>query len=290
MPYQKTNWIDDETPFSATNMNKIEAGIANNTGLASYLAFCGNVNANMIDAALGKNNENLVTNLGMQLAMYAWFKGDSKVTYPFTNLITCDTLADCFNNSSAYAEMIANANVKALIYGSEYAFTKLLSIKAGTSLPSSYTTILASQTYCNAICSSSTAFALAMDNVTFWTSFIASSTARTSMYDNYTITEPVLANISAPSLAVITGSSQYASFSGNVGATTTTIYGNKALVLSISGNSYGITNTYSTFRSAPTSISISTDTTQTPRRFVSSFTLTRGTSLSYPYACGYLKI
>jgi len=95
MAYLKTEWVDNVTPFSAENMNKIESGIYDaGIGMASYLAFCGNVNANMNDAAFGKNNEENMIGLGRQLAMYAWFKGDSKITYPFTNLITKNTLAE----------------------------------------------------------------------------------------------------------------------------------------------------------------------------------------------------
>jgi len=110
------------TPINAVNLNKIEAGVETaGIGVASYLAFCGNVNANMLDAAFGKNNEDMITGLGRQLAMYAWFKGDSKITYPFTNLITCNTFNDCLNNGYAFVEILDNSYIKALVNLNLYA-------------------------------------------------------------------------------------------------------------------------------------------------------------------------
>ena len=73
--------------------------------IASYLAFVGNVNADMIDAAFGKNNEDLIKNLGLQLAMYAWYKGFEKENYTFTNLRCSETLNDIFSNINAIKEV-----------------------------------------------------------------------------------------------------------------------------------------------------------------------------------------
>lgn len=89
--------------------------------LDSYIAFCANVNINAIEAAFGKNNEDKVHKIGEQLAMYAWFRGDSKTTYPFTNLKTCDNLSGCLSNPSALNELVNNSNIMNLIAGSPYA-------------------------------------------------------------------------------------------------------------------------------------------------------------------------
>ena len=86
----------------------------------SYLAFCANVNANSLDAALGKNVEEYLNYIGLQLAMYAWFKGDSKTTYPFTNLKTCKTLAEILGNASARNEIYANTNLLTMLVNSPY--------------------------------------------------------------------------------------------------------------------------------------------------------------------------
>ena len=41
--------------------------------MSSYFAFVGNINADMVAAAFGKNNENFIKNIGKQLAMYGWY-------------------------------------------------------------------------------------------------------------------------------------------------------------------------------------------------------------------------
>lgn len=100
----------------------IDVAIANADKLAqrdSYMAWCANVNTNSLDCAFGKNNEDLMFGIGMQLAMYAWFKGDSKVTYPFNTLKTKQTFLECY--SQAYTEIRANHKLLELIAASPYA-------------------------------------------------------------------------------------------------------------------------------------------------------------------------
>lgn len=86
----------------------------------SFMAFCTNANAGSLDAALGKDVEEYVNYIGLQLAMYAWFKGDSKTTYPFTNLKTCKTLAEILGNASARNEIYANTNLLTMLINSPY--------------------------------------------------------------------------------------------------------------------------------------------------------------------------
>ena len=92
---------------------------ADGASLESYYAFCANVNSDSIDCAFGKNNEGRIRNLGLQLAMYAWFKGDSKTEYPFTELIKCNTILD-FNNEAAFEEIRANENLFNLFTRGDY--------------------------------------------------------------------------------------------------------------------------------------------------------------------------
>ena len=111
-----SNVVNDLTTGGADVALSAEQGkVLNESRTSSYLAFCGNVNVTILDAAFGKNNEDEIISIGRQLAMYAWFKGDSKVTYPFTNLLTCNTLAECLNNTNAVSEIFNNTNLSNLL-------------------------------------------------------------------------------------------------------------------------------------------------------------------------------
>ena len=88
---------------------------------SSYQAFCANVNDNSLDAAFGKNNEDMMFGLGLQLAMYAWFKGNSKTTYPFTKLLKRGSFIDVLENTLASDELEANATLGSLITSNAYA-------------------------------------------------------------------------------------------------------------------------------------------------------------------------
>ena len=85
-----------------------------NATLESYYAFCANVNSDAIDCAFGKNNEDRIRRLGLQMAMYAWFKGDSKEEYPFTELVKVNSLEDFKENLQAFSELISNQNLLSL--------------------------------------------------------------------------------------------------------------------------------------------------------------------------------
>lgn len=99
---------------------------------ASYLAFCMNVNSNMLDAAFGKGNEDRIEGIGRQLAMYAWFKGDSKVTYPFTNLRNAINFNECVGNVDSFYEVSKNNTLLALIDLSPYAKAIMATHLAGS--------------------------------------------------------------------------------------------------------------------------------------------------------------
>lgn len=109
--------------------------------IGSFLAFAGNVNSDMLDAAFGKGNEDRMIGLGRQLAMYAWFKGDRKTEFPFSNLITCQSLNEIQNNVVAKNELVLNHNVATLVALSPYArevlsFPDLEIFNNGVDLPS----------------------------------------------------------------------------------------------------------------------------------------------------------
>lgn len=94
--------------------------IVNSIDLSSYFAFCTNTsnisssNCPAIECAFGKNNEDRIFNLGLQLAMYSWFCGDSKTEFPFTELCKCCTLTDIETNDAAFKELWENATLRKL--------------------------------------------------------------------------------------------------------------------------------------------------------------------------------
>lgn len=123
---------------------------------SSYQAFCANVNATSLDSAFGKNNEGEMYSLGKQLAMYAWFKGDSKASHPFTYLQKKKNLVDALSDPYSYAEIILNTNLLTLIEASPYANgvyntssyktndllnVQALAVASGTPSPTQYNTI-----------------------------------------------------------------------------------------------------------------------------------------------------
>ena len=102
--------------------------LVNSIDLSSYYAFCANAENDTngdclaIDCAFGKNNEDRIMNLGLQLAMYSWFCGDSKTEYPFTELCKCCTLTDIENNHAAFEELWGNSTLRDLyMRGSDHA-------------------------------------------------------------------------------------------------------------------------------------------------------------------------
>ena len=89
---------------------------------ASYIAFVGHVNEDMLDAAFGKNNEDNIEGVGQALAMYGWYNGLSKKDYPFTCLCKMQTLNDM--NINVFRELVRDKTLFFYILDSEYATNK----------------------------------------------------------------------------------------------------------------------------------------------------------------------
>lgn len=100
---------------------KLEAADLKNYEYSSYHQFCANVNSDALDAAFGKNNEDVILGLGRQIAMYGWFLGSLKAAFPFTNLLTCSTLQNIVSNLQAKRELILHTGITKLIGSSPYA-------------------------------------------------------------------------------------------------------------------------------------------------------------------------
>lgn len=94
-------------------------------GMSNYLAFVASQDSDTIDAAFGKNNEDIVRGVGAGLAMYSWFKGVDKTVHPFTNLRKMPTLNDM--NIEVYKEIAENEIPFWFIISSTYATNKIFS-------------------------------------------------------------------------------------------------------------------------------------------------------------------
>lgn len=166
---------------------------------SSYMAFCANVNADSLDAAFGKNNVSDVFAIGRQLAMYSWFKGDSKSANPYTTMLTLDTLSSIYSDINAVQEVEKTGTIPALIEASPFAkairdsalstestLCVAIAAKVGLSNAASYTSLdslIGSTTFMNNYNSLLTAFGyeafckLFVANNTAWTRVTAYSTA-----------------------------------------------------------------------------------------------------------------
>lgn len=161
---------------------------------ASYIAFCSNVNTNSLDAAFGKNNEDRMTAIGLQLAMYAWFKGDSKATYPFASLCQLNSLDEIALSDGAIDEILANSNLYTLVTSNDYAkgklFIAMVNRKLGFNI-ASYPTIssfVSSSTAMNALAQNNTVLAFALNNSpSFDAALLMSNTALQALYDYHTV-------------------------------------------------------------------------------------------------------
>ena len=101
-------------------------------GVAPYMAFVGNVNADMVDAAFGKNNEDNIGGIGMALAMYAKYKDPTiDIGTVFPNALMHDKLIDIINLREASIEVLSDANLATLIESSAYAMAEFENVKHG---------------------------------------------------------------------------------------------------------------------------------------------------------------
>lgn len=119
---EKANAADVYTKKQVDNL--LSGVMYDNDRTDSYQAFVAAVNEDTVSAAFGKNNEDMIKGVGRQLAMYAWFKGEDKDDYPFTNLKSMSTLKDM--NHDIYKDIIGSDSITQLVIGNEYARDKIL--------------------------------------------------------------------------------------------------------------------------------------------------------------------
>ena len=129
--YPKAAILSDDTKTAygldvlATPDDVFKKILIANYPISSYLAFVGNVNTDMVTASFGKNNEENMSGLGKALAMYAWYKGDSKEEYPFTELQKCQSLRDL--SALAIVELYSSNYLKTFARNNSYALSEIVS-------------------------------------------------------------------------------------------------------------------------------------------------------------------
>ena len=111
---------------SKTNNNRISSDITSASSMSSYLALAGNVNEEMTNAALGKNNEDNIIGVGKALALYARFKDpEIDINYEFKELVKCNSLNDVITEAVIH-EIQGNSVLHALLYSNDYMYEKVI--------------------------------------------------------------------------------------------------------------------------------------------------------------------
>lgn len=136
--WQSSSQLSEETKalYGAEN---VDDAIGKIIPLSSYMAFCSNVNTISIDVAFGKGVESEVRFLGKQLAMYAWYKGDSKASNPFTELQKCHNIAEIKANALALKELFSSVSCFNLVNGNAYAKSLLMTESEGLKIINTFT-------------------------------------------------------------------------------------------------------------------------------------------------------
>lgn len=91
--------------------------IKNSVAMPLYLTFVGNVNANMVAAAFGKNNEDEVTGIGKALTMYSNY---NKEGITFSALQNYDSLRSIGLSQEAIDEALGSVAITTLMQSNAY--------------------------------------------------------------------------------------------------------------------------------------------------------------------------
>lgn len=119
------NNLTQSSHVDGTALSAYQGYLLDQQNISSYLMFYANINSDSLDSAFGKNNTDRVLGIGRQLAMYAWFKGDSKTTYPFTVAKTKNTLDEIIADANATEEVAKNPHTVELLQASPFARDKV---------------------------------------------------------------------------------------------------------------------------------------------------------------------
>lgn len=107
-----------------------------------YLSLVGNVNTDMVSAALGKNNEDRVKGVGLALAMYMKYK-DSTVSIEenFPQLMLCNGLSDILDSLTAQHEIANNTTLWDYLLANAYAKGVLFDVQVNAVAYTDYGTV-----------------------------------------------------------------------------------------------------------------------------------------------------
>lgn len=132
-PINKANLFSDETAamYELAGNDATVNNALRRQSLSSYMAFCGNVNADSLDAAFGKNNEDKELGVGRALAMYAWFKGLSKSDETLLMMCNFNNFSDICENYTLKRYIYTTETMYNLIKASPYAFEKFKNTATG---------------------------------------------------------------------------------------------------------------------------------------------------------------
>lgn len=97
----------------------IEVDTPDTSFISNYFAFIGSTDKNVISAALGKNNEDMMSKLGRALGMYARYQEPTiDIDTDFPALVKCDNLTEL--DAKAICEIVNNDTLNTLICGNSY--------------------------------------------------------------------------------------------------------------------------------------------------------------------------
>lgn len=117
--YDHTNTASDPL-----NVDEVLAELSGTSIFSSYLALVGNINTNMVDAALGKNNEENIRGVGRALALYSrWIEPELDIEDKYPNLLEATSLVHIVENVATLNELATRqvTPLLSLLNGNAYA-------------------------------------------------------------------------------------------------------------------------------------------------------------------------
>lgn len=136
-PLNKATLLSDDTAamlgFSTDDDPTVNEALAtiHKMFYPSYMAFCTNANSDSLDAAFGKNNEDLILNIGKQLYMYSAFKGVNLSDGNKKLLLPADKFEDICKNKALSDIVCDTDNIFKLVNASPFAIGKFEGINRG---------------------------------------------------------------------------------------------------------------------------------------------------------------
>lgn len=123
----------------AIALEEMNAAIDEVAAQSVYLSLVGNVNANMVNAALGQNNEVAVKGVGLGLAMYMKYLNTGVILENnFPNLCLCNHITDIVGNLAVHWEIYRYTALWNFLKNNSYTSGKLFAKDFDVSVTGSY--------------------------------------------------------------------------------------------------------------------------------------------------------